>query len=61
MTEDKLLTTKELATLLGCSEYTIVQYRVHANGPKFFRLGRLIRYRPEDVRAWLMSNIYDAK
>lgn len=57
MTDDKLITTKELAEFLGCSEYTIVQYRAKGTGPKFLRLGRLIRYRIPDLEQWLTTKI----
>lgn len=32
---------------------TLERWRADNEGPKFIRVGRQVRYRPEDVRAWL--------
>ena len=55
MTNDEtLLTTKEVADFVGLSPYTIARYRVKGTGPKYFYLGKkTIRYKKDDVEAWL--------
>lgn len=56
--QEKLLTTKQVADLLGVHEHTIVEWRRHglADLP-YLKLGsRAIRYRWSDVAAWLEQN-----
>ena len=50
---DRLWTVNDLATYLGKSHRTI--YRMHATGrgPTALLLGGHLRYRPDDVEAWL--------
>ena len=50
----QLFSPKTLAAHLGLAEQTI--YNRHSGGgdlPKAFKLGRLLRFRPDDVNAWL--------
>ena len=46
------LNTREAALRLGLSPRTLDRYRVTGEGPVFFRFGRLVRYRGEDLAAW---------
>jgi predicted DNA-binding transcriptional regulator AlpA len=49
-----LLTTADLANLLGMSATAIYNMRSRGGGPKWIRIdARSVRYRPEDVDAWL--------
>jgi predicted DNA-binding transcriptional regulator AlpA len=52
-----LLTQDEVAELLKLSVRTVERLRVSGTGPKFRRILRNIRYRPEDVQSWLASRI----
>lgn len=49
----KLITPPELAELTGVPERTLAQWRYLGNGPAYVKVGRHVRYRPEDVQAWL--------
>jgi len=49
----KLLTTEELAKLLGMATYTLHKYRTQGLGPKYVKLGRLVRYNIDDVQEWI--------
>jgi excisionase family DNA binding protein len=50
----QLLTTDDLAELLNLSRHAVYQMRHRNEGPRFIRLDtRSVRYRPEDVDAWL--------
>ena len=49
----KILTTKELSKKLHLAPYTLFLLRQSGKGPKFIKLGRIIRYRSEDVDAWM--------
>lgn len=53
--ENKLLTTREVATLLGISEATMRFWRHKDRGPAFVRVGGAVRYRPQEVERWLVS------
>jgi excisionase family DNA binding protein len=43
------LTDIEVATRLGVSRFTLRAWRLKGHGPKFLKMGRAVRYRPEDV------------
>jgi excisionase family DNA binding protein len=50
-----LWTTQDVAAYLGVPVKTLYKWRTEKYGPKGRRVGRFIRYRPEDVEAWLDS------
>ncbi len=52
---DGLLTPAMLAERLGLTERTLSEKRITGTGPAFIRLGTHVRYRPEVVDAWLLS------
>jgi hypothetical protein len=52
----KLLTEKELSVVIGRSVSSIQKDRLRDKGAPYIRLGRSIRYRPEDVVNWLEQN-----
>ena len=51
--ENKLLTVPELSEYLGIAIETLKKYRMRGTGPKFIKLGRLVRYRLSDVDEWV--------
>jgi hypothetical protein len=54
----KLLTTEDLAKLLGgdVSVRTLEDWRRRGTGPDFVSLStKMVRYRPEAVDAWLLA------
>ncbi|MDT0422933.1 helix-turn-helix domain-containing protein [Streptomyces sp. DSM 41859] len=52
---DRYLTPLDLADLLGVPLETVYQWRRKRTGPRGFRVGRHLRFDPEDVRAWVAS------
>ncbi|MET7761915.1 helix-turn-helix domain-containing protein [Streptomyces sp. NPDC005393] len=53
---DHFLTPEDLVTLLRLpSVETVYQWRRKGIGPRGFRVGRYIRFDPEDVRVWVGS------
>ena len=48
-----LLSSDDLANLLGISERTVRTMRTDGTGPRFIRLRGKIRYAPWDVRNWI--------
>ena len=53
MPDNLLLNTKETADLCGLKPETLRQMRMVGTGPSFLKVGRLVRYRPETVAAWV--------
>jgi excisionase family DNA binding protein len=48
-----LLTTEQLAGLLGLQRDTLYHWRLRGVGPRSIRVGGRLRYRREDVEEWL--------
>ena len=46
------LTDIEVAARLGVSRFTVRSWRLKGLGPRFMKMGRAVRYRPEDVREY---------
>ena len=49
----RLLTVEEVAEWLRIPVKTLYEMRYRRVGPPAFRVGRWLRYREEDVQAWL--------
>lgn len=49
---EKLWTAQDVANYLGVPVMTLYHWRQGSYGPKGARVGRHLRYRPEDVRSW---------
>ena len=50
---EPLLTIQEVSTYLGIPVATLYQWRYQGTGPRVARMGRHLRYRIEDVDAWV--------
>ena len=48
----RLWDIKDVSAYLGVPVATIYQWRVRSEGPPAMRLGRHLRYDPQDVAAW---------
>ena len=48
-----LMTETEVAKRLNVSRASLRRWRVLKRGPTFMKIGGLVRYRPEDLEAWL--------
>lgn len=55
ITENKLLTKKEIAQFLNVSVKTIDK-KVHLNEIPFYKIGRLVRFSKSEILAWAMEN-----
>ena len=51
----RLLTTDDLAELVGVEVRTIERWRKAGSGPPFMLFGRTIRYHPARVQQWLAA------
>lgn len=48
--------TVEASKYLGVSPHTLHKWRsIRSDGPVFYKIGALVRYRQEDLDAWLRS------
>jgi excisionase family DNA binding protein len=52
-----LLSVEEVAEYLGVPTGTLANWRHLGRGPAFVRVGRLIRYRAEDIAGWIEDRI----
>jgi len=55
-----LLNVHELSAVLGVPEATLYGWRTQGKGPRGIRVGRHLRYRPEDVEAWINLQVDEA-
>ncbi|WP_420194131.1 helix-turn-helix transcriptional regulator [Marinobacter sp. GH_1] len=51
--EPRLLNTEQAAIYIGLAKQTITEMRVKGGGPKFCKIGRAVRYKREDLDAWI--------
>jgi predicted DNA-binding transcriptional regulator AlpA len=49
----RLWTPEELADYLGVTMHCVYAWSSHGGGPKVLHVGARLRYRPDDVEAWL--------
>lgn len=52
---DRLLKQPEVERILGMSAASLEQWRLKGKGPKFCKLGRSVRYRESDLRAYIAA------
>lgn len=45
----------DLARITGLSVGSVRRWRLLKRGPKYIKLGAAVRYRPQDVSAWIES------
>lgn len=51
----EVFTTEQAATYLAISRATLEALRVKGGGPRYAKLGRLVRYRRSSLDEWLAS------
>ena len=54
---ERLLNQHETAEMLGVSVRTLERLRVLGTGPRYCRVGRLVRYRVCDLEEWVCNSI----
>lgn len=54
-TLETLLNEHDVANLLGLSVASLRRWRLIRQGPKFLKINSAVRYRAEDLKAWLES------
>lgn len=53
----ELLSPDELAASIKMSKRTLAKWRCNGRGPEYVRLGHAVRYRQQDVDAWLEAKV----
>ncbi len=54
----KLLNNNSTAEWLGISHRTLPIWRVQGKGPKFIKIGKLVRYEHTEIEAWILANTH---
>jgi hypothetical protein len=57
---ERLLSTEEVAEVLGRPSRTLRQWRYLGVGPTYLKVGAAVRYRPRDVEEWLRAQEREA-
>jgi len=52
---EALLNEHDVARITGLSVASVRRWRLHRQGPKYLKIGSAVRYRLEDIAAWLAS------
>ncbi len=52
---DTLLTEHDVARITGLSVASVRRWRLFRRGPKYLKIGVAVRYRSEDLTAWLQK------
>ena len=55
----RLWTVQDVSTYLGIPVMTLYHWRRTGYGPRGTRVGRYLRYRPEEVRAWFENQSHE--
>ena len=54
------LTTPEAAARLGISDITMRRWRIEGFGPKYLKIGRSVRYLPEEIDGFLARAVRES-
>ena len=52
---DALLNERDVARITGLFVASVRRWRLLRQGPKYLKIGAAVRYKPEDISAWLES------
>ncbi len=56
----ELINEEHASTILKVSTRTLQAWRVQGYGPKFIKVGRSVRYRLEDIHAFVNENVHQS-
>ena len=57
MAIEKLMTDEQTSEALGVARQTLAIWRLRGLGPKFVKVGRSVRYRDQDLLAYIESRV----
>jgi predicted DNA-binding transcriptional regulator AlpA len=52
---EALLNEHDVARITALSVASVRRWRLLGQGPKYLKIGAAVRYKPEDISAWLES------
>ncbi len=52
---ETLITEHDVARVVGMSVASVQRWRLKRQGPMYLKIGAAVRYRPEDLKAWIDS------
>lgn len=52
----ELLSAEETARILGVKPQTLAAWRLYKRGPRYTKMGRLVKYRRSDIEAFIERN-----
>lgn len=55
--DEELMDQHAFGRMVGITTKTAEAWRVRGFGPRYIKVGTLVRYRKSDVRAWIESRI----
>jgi hypothetical protein len=53
MAEPRFMSSQETARYVGVAPQTLANWRYLGRGPRFYRVGQLVKYDLRDVDSWL--------
>ena len=53
-----LLNEQQAAKMLNLNVASVRNWRLRGGGPKFIKVGRLVRYRPADIEDWIEKRTF---
>ena len=59
--DDRLITRSEVEAQFGVSKRYLETCVYKGEGPPMVKIGRMVRYRPSDIRAWIEQHTFDAQ
>ena len=57
LSDSCLLGVEDVARILHCSVSILCKWRLLGKGPRFVRVGSLVRYRPADIEAFIAAGV----
>lgn len=51
------MSSKGASAYVGCSEASLRLWRSKGQGPRYFRAGKLVRYRKTDLDSWIEARL----
>jgi len=52
---ETLLNEYDVARIIGLSVASVRRWRLLRQGPRYLKIGAAVRYKPEDISAWIES------
>ena len=56
----QLISAEAAAALLGCDPETMACWRCEGTGPRFVKVGRLVRYNRADIEKWVLARTFES-